>query len=226
MLAIMLAVVLFASCSNDSGNVIIEQPQKTLADYNGVWESVNNDTMFIAISSDGIVSYYFNKYAYGKGLASFNNGVLSAHNERTGGKDVLKLSEKNNGTLHITGNVTGLKLIDSSYIIDDHFVKTDENIVSFSGDLWRPVLWSGYLGGQGERTQWRMDVTSNNSAAFYKFSTTKGKLKEYGLYCIQRKYKNKIKFLYSHFTEEDNDKSVIFYYDGETIRNNQNMRFL
>lgn len=221
----MLAAVLLVSCGNDSSNEVVEQPKKALSDYQGVWESTNNDTMFVAISSEGIASYYFNSHAYGKGFASFNKGILSVHNERTGGYDVINISESN-GILHAKGNITGLRLTNSSYIVDDYFVKTNENMVSFAGELWRGSLWFGNLGGQGERTQWRMNITSNNSSIYYKFSTTKGNIKEYGLYCIQRKYKNKVKFLYSHFTEENNDKSTIFSFDGEVIRNNQNLRFI
>lgn len=48
-------------------------------------------------------------------------------------------------------------------------------------------------------------------------------MKQYGLYSIQRQYKNKYKFLYSHFSDNDDHKIVVFSWDGEFIRNNKNI---
>ncbi len=49
----MILAALFIACSNKEGeDNIPKKPQKTLADYEGVWEYENNDTLFMSISSN------------------------------------------------------------------------------------------------------------------------------------------------------------------------------
>lgn len=46
-LAIILAPYFIVACSSDSKeDTIPEEPQMTLADYQGVWEDIHNDTAF------------------------------------------------------------------------------------------------------------------------------------------------------------------------------------
>lgn len=69
-LTIILAPFFIVACSSDSKeDSIPEEPQMTLADYQGVWEDIHNDTAFISISANGEVLYYKQKtkWCYGAG---------------------------------------------------------------------------------------------------------------------------------------------------------------
>ena len=100
--------------------------------------------------------------------------------------------------------------------------KTNESLALFTGDVWMPKLYFGSTDRKSWQ-QWRMQVTSNNSSLYYLHHNTYGIMKQYGLYSIQRQYKNKYKFLYSHFSDNDDHKIVVFSWDGEFIRNNKNI---
>lgn len=56
-MAIMIAAFSMVACSGDSReDNIHEDTQKTLADYDGVWEDEDNDTLFISISANGNIN--------------------------------------------------------------------------------------------------------------------------------------------------------------------------
>ena len=221
-MAIMIAAFSMVACSSDSReDNIHEDTQKTLADYDGVWEDEDNDTLFISISANGNIKYYCGSIYMGNGIGVLNGNTLVVPNEYTGMTDEFELS----------GSVDNLRLKcklkdginkDAYCSITLNLHKTNESLALFTGDVWMPKLYFGSTDRKSWQ-QWRMQVTSNNSSLYYLHHNTYGIMKQYGLYSIQRQYKNKYKFLYSHFSDNDDHKIVVFSWDGEFIRNNKNI---
>ena len=223
-LAILLAVFFIVACDNEGiEDSLPKESQKTLADYEGVWEDEENDTIFIAISSNGIVKYYCGSHSMGNGLGVLDKNTLSVPNEYTGMTDKFTIRETKDG-LRINCSLKDGVNIGAYCSKTLNLKKTTEATASFAGDVWTQdgwfgsTLWSTW-------SQWRINVTSNNSAIYYNYHRTNGISKEHGMYCVQRLYHNKTKFLYSHFTGDSFGKLYIFWYDGKSIYNNGKIEY-
>lgn len=220
------------SCANNNDDETYkeqEKPTKTLASYQGVWEKTNNDTAFVAISQTGFVSYYFSDGMMGQGQGMLANDTIFVQNERTGLQDNIIIRENTNDVISLTGRIASTHWTGAYSYSDGSFRKTNEGTVSFAGDVWIPDLWFGSTASY-TWSQWRIQVTSNNSALHFRYHKTDGITKQEGLYCLQRYYKNRVKFLYSRFTNSDSYEVVIFSFDpNETekvIRNNKGLIYL
>lgn len=218
MLAVMLAAFFIAACSNEEReDNIPEDPQKTLADYEGVWEDENNDTLFISISANGKIKYYFGEHIVGNGFGVFDRNVISVSNEYSGLTDKFQITDIKGGIK--VGCYSPDRLNPSATYYKVLKLKpVNESMALFTGDLWAGNLWSGTLGGQGERTQYRISINSETSASHYKYSNKNGIVWEEGLYCIQRTYHNSKKFIYCHPYSESFSYFEIFSWDGKYIR--------
>lgn len=83
-----IAPFFIVACSSDSKeDTIPEEPQMTLADYQGVWEDIHNDTAFISISANGEVLYYKQNGVMGRGIGILADNTISITNEYTGSRD-------------------------------------------------------------------------------------------------------------------------------------------
>ena len=93
-MAIMIAAFSMVACSSDSReDNIPEDIQKTLADYDGVWEDDSNDTIFIAISSNGMIKYYCGTHYMGNGIGYLKENTIYVPNEYTGMTDEFAITE-------------------------------------------------------------------------------------------------------------------------------------
>lgn len=222
-LLLLLAVMLLGACCDNSKNDVVEEPpQKILADYQGVWKGVDNDTSFISISHSGIVSYYYKKGAMGKGVGTLKNNTITIQNEYTGKMDVLEIKQVGK-ILNITGKISSRTYQYGSYPISWKVERDCDSYASFSGDIWTQSLWFGSTAWYTWE-QWRINILGENSAIYYKYHKTNGISKEHGMYCLQRRF-NGLKFLYCHFTEDDNDDTTVFWYDGKVIYNNNRIGY-
>ena len=80
-MAIMIAAFSMVACSSDiREDNIHEDTQKTLADYDGVWEDEDNDTLFISISANGNIKYYCGSIYMGNGIGVLNGNTLVVYN--------------------------------------------------------------------------------------------------------------------------------------------------
>ena len=217
-LAILLAAFFIVACSNEGReDAIPEEPQKTLADYEGIWEDENNDTLFISISANGKIKYYCGKYIAGNGFGVLDDNVISVSNEYSGLTDKFQITNTKYGIEvkcyspdRLNSSATYYKVL--------NLKPANESMALFTGDLWAGDLWFGALGGQGERTQYRISINSETSASHYNYSNKKGIVWEEGLYCIQRRYHNSKKFIYCHPSSESFSYFEIFSWDGQFIR--------
>nr|DAG40630.1 MAG TPA: protein of unknown function DUF4969 [Caudoviricetes sp.] len=215
---IILTTFFIVACSNEeSEDNIPKEPQKTLADYEGVWEDVNNDTLFISISANGKIKYYCGKYIVGNGFCVLDKNIISISNEYSGLTDKFQITDTKDGLVVKCYSPDRLNSYATYYTVL-HLKPANESTALFTGDLWAGDAWSGTLGGQGERTQYRISINSETSASHYKYSNKKGIVWEEGLYCIQRTYHNSKKFIYCHPSSESFSYFEIFSWDGEFIR--------
>lgn len=223
---IILAALFIVACSNGGEEDNTPQkPQKTLADYEGVWECENNDTLFISISSNGKIKYYFGNNIVGNGFCMLDKNVISVPNEYWGLTDKFQITDTKDGIK--IECYTPNKLNPSSIWHTTFKLKpANESMALFTGDLWAGGSWFGALGGVGEKTQYRISINSETSASHYEYSNKKGIIWEEGLYCIQRTYHNSKKFIYCHpYSSESSDYFEIFSWDGESIRYKGNRRW-
>lgn len=212
-LAIILAPYFIVACSSDSKeDTIPEEPQMTLADYQGVWEDIHNDTAFISISANGEVLYYKQNGVMGRGIGILADNTISITNGYTGSRDELKIEPTING-LRVYGKV-GSKTNKGNYTPVWELRKTDETFVnSFAGEVWSwgwtnmcPYFKDGL-------TQNRYMFTSNNVCTLSYHNNKHGDYIGESYFYIPRKYKNTTKFMFAHAYTENSDKTIFLKYN-------------
>lgn len=212
-LTIMLAAIFVVGCSSSENREVNtpEVPQKTLADYEGVWEDIDNDTAFVSISSTGEVLYYSRNGVMGSGIGILNENMINVQNEYTGKKDELKVVQTSSG-IKIYGKIYS-KTYDGYYSPVWNLKKSNEAFVnSFAGDTWS-YGWSNicpYF--KDGLTQDRYIFTSNNVCTLSYHNNKHGDYIGESYFYIPRKYKNTTKFMFAHSYKENSDKTFILEY--------------
>lgn len=211
-LAILLAAFFIVACSNEGReDTIPEEPQKTLADYEGVWEDINNDTAFVSIATTGEILYYNCNGVMGRGIGVLSKNTISVLNEYTGKRDELKIAQTASG-IKISGKVCS-KTYNGNYTPIWNLRKTNETFVnSFAGDVWSwgwtnmcPYFKDGL-------TQERYMFTSNNVCTISYHNNKHGDYIGDSYFYIPRKYKNTTKFMFAHAYTENSDKTFFLKY--------------
>lgn len=137
----------FSACSKDdkefeSPNIVEDEPRNTINKIAGVWESVNNDLFFISISTQGRVSYCFNRYTMGIGHGTLIEKKLTIENDYSGFSDELYV-ENTNDILYLRG-LLKKKGTNENESISLSFKKIDEeNVYSFIGQFWTGLVSLG-----------------------------------------------------------------------------------
>lgn len=136
-----------ASCTKeeDSNSPIpdeVDEPKNTIDNIVGVWESVNNDLFFISISTQGRVSYCFNRYTMGIGHGTLIEKKLIIENDYSGFSDELYV-ENTNDILYLRGSLKK-KGTNENESISLSFKKINEEIVnSYIGQFWKGLVSLG-----------------------------------------------------------------------------------
>lgn len=194
----------FVSCSsNDTDDdVIVETPveeKETIEKYVGVWQSIENEFFFIAISSNGDVSFCFDRYCMGRGTCELEDrNVLTINDTYTGNEDELSINIDANGYLCVKASIKEYGSTDK-FNVNQKFSKTDEkHISSFEGDYWESWATLSQKYGNVKRS---VSFTGKSSATYERFVVKTGKvLEKYGWYYIPRKKveKNSSSNTYEH----------------------------
>lgn len=215
-LACTLAVLSFSNCSNENNIVISQQPpvQKTLDGLSGLWEGVDNDTTFIAITKGGEVVYYASRDVMGRGSGKIDKDTIVIYNGYTGTKDFFYIDEETGTRLSVTWKI-GSKIHPNTYKISKKtYRKTNETVVtSFAGDMWLfgwntidPYFKEGL-------TQKRLLFTSDNTCITNYYNSKYGERTGDAFFYIPRLYKNKTKLAFTHSTKSINDIVWIVKYN-------------
>jgi len=181
--------VTFISCSSGETEDVVETPieeKETIEKYVGVWQSTENEYFFIAISSNGDISFCFDRYCMGRGDCELtDNNVLTINDTYTGNEDELSVSIDGNGCLCVKGSIKEYETTDK-FNVNQKFSKTDEKFISsFEGDYWESWATLSQKYGNVKRS---VSFTGKSSATYERFVVKTGKvIEKYGWYYIPRK---------------------------------------
>lgn len=209
-LSILLAVMtvglsaVFTSCSDDNDEQgdksNIETPEEKISNYAGVWESVDDDMFFLAISEEGNVNYCLNDYLIGRGDGYIKDNTIIINNSYSSFTDKLKLNKIEDTQISIRGKINRAKG-DGIEDVNIVLTKTKEPFVnSFRGQFWKSMTLLSAIYGDVQRT---MSFISDDYLQYKYYVKNTGKtIKEELWYYIPRKHHKKGDLIYIHSSSE------------------------
>ena len=196
--------VIFSSCSKENDEPILDEPteppyENTIDKIAGVWESSENDLIFISISTHGKISYCLNQYVMGHGDAKLSDESLIIDNVYSGYTDKLDV-EFDNNNLSLKGNIIR-KFTAKTDEIQLTLKKVNEkNIYSLIGEFWKPLSGLSPTHGNVQST---LGFVGDNTAQYKYYVVRTGKIiREAVWYYIPRKHHERGDIAYVHKSDE------------------------
>ena len=189
---------------------------KTLTDYQGVWIDVKNDTLFISISSTGIVTYYGGNGKIGQGMGVLQDNCITILNEYTGKTDKIWITT-NDGNINSARGEIGGKTNSKEYYYATWSLKQSQEpvVTTFSGDVWANGWNSTNPHFPDGLTQTRYVFTGNNTCIIFYHNNRHGDYMGDTLFYIPRIFNGKKLAIY-HYSNSITDKTYILW--GDDLR--------
>ncbi len=218
LLLALLSMLVLSSCSKGDENKELDidkgESKFTIEELSGVWESSQNDLLFISINNVGKISYCFNEHTMGNGYGQIKDNELIIQNDYSVKSDKLQFTIDND-TLTLSGDIRS-KFDEQNYKIELKFKKVNEMYTaSFIGDYWKPLSGLSPVYGSVQTT---LSFVGDNTVQYKYYAEKTGKvIKESLWYYLARNHWNRGKIIYVNKTKDNS--SLIYIYD-ENIHSN------